>query len=221
MNGVHDMGGMHGMGPVRHEPEKTEPVFHAAWEGRVYGINSALRALRKWNLDAWRYQIEQLPPAEYLRMSYYEKWLTVNEQLVLKHGLVTVEEFKSGKAAPGTVKAVSAFTGEVASKRMGRGIASSKEPAVRPKFAVGEKVQARNVNPTGHTRLPRYVRGKVGIIDRDHGVYIWPDSNAHEKGEQRQHVYAVRFTARELWGEAASARDTVYVDLWDNYLDHA
>lgn len=209
MNGVHDMGGMHGMGPVQAEPEETEPVFHAAWEGRVFGINTALRALRHWNLDTWRHQIEQFPPAEYLRMSYYERWLTVNEQLVAKHGLL------SGP------KAVTPFTAEVVRSRTSRGVPSSIDPSIQPKFRVGQAVRALNLNPTGHTRLPRYVRGKAGTIDRDHGVYDFPDTNAHLVGEQRQHVYSVRFPARELWGEAASVRDSIYIDLWDNYLETA
>lgn len=209
------------MGPVEHEPESSEPVFHGEWEGRVFGINAAMRALKKWNLDEWRYQIEQLPPAEYLRMSYYEKWLTANERLAVEHGLVTVEELKNGKAAAGAAKSTPALTAAVVAGRWGRGIPSSDQPEVAAKFAVGQTVRALIVNPIGHTRLPRYVRGKVGVIARDHGVYVWPDSNAHGKGEQRQHVYAVRFSAQELWGGVASNRDTVYVDLWDNYLEHA
>jgi nitrile hydratase beta subunit len=221
MNGVHDMGGMHGLGPIAAEPEQTEPVFHEEWEGRAFGLNAALRALREWNLDGWRYQIESFPPAEYLRMSYYEKWLTANEQLVVKHGLASEGELRSGKAALGTVKQVPAFTAAVVAVRMGRGIASSVDPAVVAKFKAGDSVRALNIHPTGHTRLPRYARGKVGIIHRDHGVYLLPDTNAHGLGEHRQHVYSVRFTAQELWGDAASARDSVYIDLWDDYLEHS
>ena len=102
---------------------------------------------------------------------------------------------------------------------LSRGIAPSQDPAVRPSFKVGERVRARNLNPTGHTRLPRYARGKAGVVARDHGVYVFPDTNAHFLGEKRQHVYSVRFTARELWGDAVSTRDTVHVDLWDDYLE--
>jgi nitrile hydratase len=98
---------------------------------------------------------------------------------------------------------------------------SSHDPAVLPKFKVGERVRARNMHPSGHTRLPRYARGKTGAIVRDHGVYLFPDTNAHFQGENRQHVYSVRFSARELWGEPAPPRDSVHLDLWDNYLKHA
>jgi len=219
MNGIHDMGGLQDMGPVQHE--RDEPVFHAEWEGRVYAINSALRATGKWNLDAWRHQIELLPPVEYMQMTYYERWLRINEQLLVKHGLVTPTELASGKPDPGSTKAIPALTAAAVANRLGRGIPSSQDPAVRPQFKVGQRVRARNMNPVGHTRLPRYARGKVGIIGRDHGVYLFPDTNAHFQGEKRQHVFSVRFTARELWGEHASARDTVHLDMWDDYLEHA
>ena len=219
MNGIHDMGGLQDMGPVQHE--RDEPVFHAEWEGRVYAINSALRASGKWNLDAWRHQIELLPPVEYMQMTYYERWLRINEQLLVKHGLVTPAELASGKPDPGSTKAIPALTAAAVASRLGRGIASSHDPAVRSQFKVGQRVRARNMNPVGHTRLPRYARGKVGIIGRDHGVYLFPDTNAHFQGQKRQHVFSVRFTARELWGEHASARDTVHLDMWDDYLEHA
>jgi nitrile hydratase subunit beta len=109
----------------------------------------------------------------------------------------------------------------MAPKFLSRGLPSSKDPRVTPRFKVGQQVRARNINPTGHTRLPRYARGKVGRIDRDHGVYSFPDTDAHGLGEKRQRVYSVRFTARELWGENASPRDSVYIDMWDDYLDQA
>lgn len=220
MNGIHDMGGLHDMGPV--QQEKEEPVFHAAWEGRVYGINASLRALGKWNLDAWRYQIELLPPVDYLRMTYYERWLRINEQLLLEHGLVTPRELEAGTPHPGSAKAVPALTAAAAAARgLNRGIPSSEDPKVPPRFEVGQQVRARNMDPTGHTRLPRYARGKVGAITRDHGVYSFPDTNSQFQGEKRQHVYSVRFSARELWGDQASARDSVHLDLWDDYLEHA
>jgi len=218
MNGVHDMGGLQDMGPIQYE--KDEPVFHAEWEGRVYGIDASLRAAEKWNLDTWRHEIELLPPADYLRMTYYERWLRINEQLMVKHGLVTPRELAAGAPDPGSAKATPALTRAAAASRLNRGIPSNHDPAVQPFFEVGQRVRARNLNPTGHTRLPRYARGKVGIIARDHGVYTFPDSNAHLQGEKRQHVYSVRFPARELWGEHASPRDSVHLDMWDDYLEH-
>jgi nitrile hydratase len=218
MNGVHDMGGMHGMGPIHYE--KNEPVFHARWEGRMFAMNRALGAWHKWNLDSWRHDIELLPPADYLRMSYYQKWLAGMEIRLIKHGLVTRRELESGKPAPDSVKAVPAFTVAMAGV-IGRDIPSSIDPSVPPQFQVGERVRARNIHPEGHTRLPRYARGKTGQIVRDHGVYVFPDTHAHNRGEKRQHVYSVRFTARELWGDTASPRDSVHLDMWDDYLEHA
>lgn len=218
MNGVHDLGGMQGMGPVR--PEKNEPVFHARWESRVYALTRAMRAWGKWNLDAWRHDIELLPAADYLRFSYYEKWLAALEKQVVQYGMVTKEELASGRAAPGSAKATPPYTVERA-HRITRALPSAEDPSVRPLFRVGERVRTRNMNPAGHTRLPRYARGKVGVIHHDHGVYVYPDTNSRYEGEHRQHVYSVRFSARELWGEQASAVDSVHLDLWDGYLEHA
>ena len=219
MNGVHDMGGQQGMGPVQYE--KNEPVFHALWESRVYALNRAMRAWRKWSLDTDRHGIELLPPVEYLRMSYYERWLTRLEAQLVTYGLVTKEEMESGKAAPGSTKATPALGLATSSRWLSRGIPSSDDPKVRPLFKVRQRVRARNINPTGHTRLPRYARGKTGVIVRDHGVYLFPDTSAHFQGEKRQHVYSVRFAARELWGEGASPRDSVHIDMWDDYLERA
>ena len=102
-----------------------------------------------------------------------------------------------------------------------KGTPASRNTPAAPRFHVGQRVRARNINPTGHTRLPRYARGKFGIVDRDHGVFVFPDSNAHFLGEMPQHVYSVRFTARELWGEQAKPKDTVMVAMWDDYLEPA
>lgn len=218
MNGVHDMGGMQGMGPV--EIEKDEPVFHREWEARVYALNFAARAWRKWNIDTGRHEIEQLPAADYLRMSYYEKWFARLVSLLVKTGMVTREEIESGNPAPGSPKLTPALTVEqVPAAALNRVIPSSHDPAIEPRFHVGQRVRARNINPAGHTRLPRYARGKTGYVDRDHGVHIFPDTSAHGLGEKRQHVYSVKFAARELWGDQASARDSVYIDLWDDHLE--
>jgi nitrile hydratase len=220
MNGIHDMGGMHGMGPIEHE--KNEPVFHEPWEGRVYAITRALGAWRKWNIDAGRHGIELLPPADYLRMSYYEKWLARNIALLVKHGLVTQEEMESGKPAPESPKLTPALpAAAVPEAAARRGSFMRAEASAQARFKVGERVRARNINPVGHTRLPRYARGKAGVIDRHHGIFVFPDTNAHFQGEHPQHLYSVRFAARELWGEDASPRDSIYIDMWDSYLEHA
>jgi nitrile hydratase len=138
----------------------------------------------------------------------------------VSHGFVTEDEIASGAAAPGAVPATPALTPEQALS-VGRRIPSADEPGVKPRFAIRERVRTLNLHPTGHTRLPRYARGKVGTIERDHGVYSFPDTVAHGIGDKRQHVYSVRFSARELWGDAASARDSVHLDMWDDYLERA
>jgi nitrile hydratase len=218
MNGVHDMGGMHDMGPISHET--NEPVFHTRWESRVYAMDRALSAFHKWTLDAWRYHIESISPPDYLRMSYYEKWLRATESRVVQYGFVTTEELASGKAAPGSAKATPALTVTMAGN-YSRSIPSANDPSIAPLFQVGQRVRARNINPVGHTRLPRYARGKSGLILKDRGVYAFPDTSAAGLGAKRQHLYSVRFTASELWGEAASPRDLVHLDLWDDYLERA
>jgi nitrile hydratase len=217
MNGIHDMGGMHGMGSIQYE--KDEPVFHARWEARTLAINLALSAWRKWNIDASRYQIEQIPPADYLRMSYYEKWLVRIIELAVNHGLVTRAEIESGHPTAGSARATPPLVAADVPSALRAGGPTSRNVRIAPRFSAGRRVRARNINPIGHTRLPRYARGKTGTIDRDHGVFVFPDSNAQFLGENPQHVYSVRFSARELWGDQASPCDSVYVDLWDDYLE--
>jgi nitrile hydratase len=219
MNGAHDMGGQQNMGPL--EYEKDEPVFHAPWEARTYALTRAMRAWRKWSLDADRHALELMAPADYLRMSYYERWFHRLAAQVVTYGFVSKDEVDSGRAAPGSTKANPVFSLATSARWLSRGIPSSLDPKVRPRFTVRQRVRTRTINPTGHTRLPRYVRGKTGVIVRDHGVYLFPDTNAHSQGEKRQHVYSVRFAATELWGASASPRDGVYLDLWDDYLERA
>jgi len=220
MNGVHDMGGQQDMGPIQYE--KGEPVFHATWEGRVYAINRALGAWGKWNLDASRHGIELLPPADYFGMSYYERWLARLIESTVNSGLASRAEIDSGKPAPGSAKATPPLTAAGAAAAIASNRASARRnAAVMADFAVGQQVRTRNINPVGHTRLPRYARAKTGIVERDHGVFVFPDTNAHFLGERPQHVYSVRFSARELWGDQASPLDNVYLDMFDDYLEPA
>jgi nitrile hydratase len=219
MNGVHDLGGMHGMGPI--QPETNEPVFHARWEERVFALVRAMGAWRKWNIDASRHQRELIPGPQALPMSYYEKWLAGLIELMIAKGLVTRAEIDSGHASPGSSKATPALTAAAVSQLVAKGVPSNRDLQTAPRFQIGQRIRARNINPVGHTRLPRYVRGKVGTIDSLHGAFVFPDTNAHFKGENPQHLYSVRFAAQELWGDDAVAQDMVYIDLWDEYLDPA
>ena len=218
MNGVHDLGGMHGMGPV--EIEKNEPVFHSGWEARALALNLACGYHGKWNIDMSRHSRERIPPAEYLAATYYEKWLRGLEMLLVENGLVTARELESGRAESKASGASALQPPEVAAFLRNRRLARLDDD-VPPKFRRGERVLARNDHPIGHTRLPRYARGRHGLIDRDHGVFIFADTHAMTRDRKPQHCYSVRFAARELWGPGACARDSVYVDLWDDHLDAA
>ena len=219
MNGVHDMGGMQGLGPIPYE--KNEPVFHETWEGRVFALNRAIGAFRKWNIDASRHQVEQLPQADYLGMSYYERWAARMGVQLVKYNLVTREELESGTPSAGSPKQTPPLTVEAALTGIRRGVPASRDVAAVARFRVGQTVRARNINPMGPTRLVRYARGKSGTIERDHGVFVFPDTNGLFLGEKPQHLYSVRFSARELWGEEAASQDAVYIDMWDDYLESA
>lgn len=215
MNGAHDLGGMQGFGPVN--PEENEPVFHAEWERRAFAITLAAGSLGKWNIDQSRYAREKQPPAEYLATSYYEHWLYGLERLLVERGLLTAEELKSGKAAgPTKEKATDVERMAASIRRGGAHRIASDMPAT---FKAGDKVRVRNHHPIGHTRAPRYIRGREGVIDRDHGVFVFADSSGSDKGPKPQHCYVVRFTAQELWGPEANPRDVLLIDLWDDHLD--
>ena len=216
MNGIHDLGGMHGLGPIEIEPD--EPAFHAAWERRMFALNLAAGYAVRWNIDMGRYAREQMPPAEYLATGYYEHWLFGLEKLVRDLGAVSARELETGRAegpAAGVSPMRAADVPGFVDNRRGARV----DEDVPPKFVVGATVIARNVHPTAHTRLPRYARGKRGVVDRDHGVFVFPDTNAMTRDRKPQHCYSVRFTAQDLWGAEASPRDRVYVDLWDDHLD--
>lgn len=223
MNGIHDMGGMHGMGPV--QPERDEPVFHHPWEARAFALVRAMGAFGRWNIDASRYQRELIPGPEYLGMSYYERWLAGLSDLLLRHGFVSREELAAGEAVTAAnalapeVPATPALRAAQVPAFIARGAPAARPSSAPARFERGQRVRARNLNPLGHTRLPRYVRGRSGVIDRVHGIFVFPDTNAHFQGECPQHVYSVRFEAQELWGGDFASRDAVYVDLWESYLD--
>lgn len=219
MNGVHDMGGMHGFGPIA--PERDAPVFHARWEGRVHALALAAGAWRRWNIDQLRHQRELIPGPDYLRMGYYERWLSGLGELLLRAGLVSRAELASGKPAPDAVKHTPAFAKEAVATRLTRSAKFVRELARAPRFGVGAQVRVRNVHPLGHTRAARYVRGHAGEIVRYHGAHVLPDAHAHGLGENPEPLYGVRFSARELWGEQANARDSVCLDLWESYLEPA
>lgn len=219
MNGVHDMGGMHGFGPVIREED--EPLYHAAWEARVQAIMRFAIWNDAFNLDAFRYGIEQMAPAHYLRSTYYERWLATIEYNLVKAGVITPDELDAWTeharsepdAAPRPTAGRPAWGMPV--------FTTEPLPPLAPRFAVGDAVVTRNMHPAHHTRLPRYARGKRGVINIVHGPQVFADTNAHGLGQNPQVVYNVRFDARELWGDSAEPNQTVSIDLWESYLEPA
>jgi nitrile hydratase subunit beta len=223
MDGVHDLGGMHGFGPVEREPD--EPAFHDRWEAVVYAIMRASLRTGLYNLDEFRHGVERMDPAYYLRSGYYEHWLDGIARLLVEKGVISAGELAARTeffAARPDAPAVAAVRGTPATapEPIEWYVPASERPTTQPpRFAEGDAVVTRNIHPLGHTRLPRYARGKRGVIHRQHGTHVFPDSHAHGRGEAPQALYSVRFDARELWGPSAEPNQHVYIDLWEPYLE--
>jgi len=217
MDGVHDMGGMDGFGPV--VAEADEPVFHEPWEARVLAMNRAMGATGIWTIDMTRYSREQVPPHLYLASSYYQRWFLGMRDMLLERGLVDAEELAAGHArSPGVPLVRGPLKASEAHRVMRRG--SFGRPAQAPaRFAVGERVRGRNLHPLTHTRLPRYARGRIGTIERIQGCHVFPDTVAVDEGEQPQWLYTVVFESRELWGEDADPTLTVSIEAFEPYLE--
>jgi len=218
VNGVHDMGGMHGFGKV--EPEPNEPPFHAPWEGRVLAMQRAMVFTGAWNIDISRAAQEQLPPQAYLSASYYQRWALGMERNVVEQGLVDADELAAGRALrPGKpVKRV--MTEDELGRAFVRGSFGRPGPA-QARFKPGDRVRAKNIHPTGHTRLPRYVRGRAGVVEAVRGCHVFPDSVTAGTGENPQWLYTVVFEGRDLWGENADPTLKVSVEAFEPYLDPA
>ncbi|MDF3839090.1 nitrile hydratase subunit beta [Cupriavidus basilensis] len=216
MNGAQDLGGMQGFGPVR--PEPGEAPFHAEWERRVLALTLAMGAVGKWNIDTSRAARESLPPAQYLGSSYYEIWFEGLKALLLKSGLASAEEIAGGRSATAPVALARVLAAEQVGPALARGTPSARPAPGEARFRVGDPVRARQMHPAGHTRLPRYCRGRQGEIVAVHGAHVFPDASAAGAGEQPQWLYTVRFAATELWGADTTA-DSVNVDCWEPYLE--
>ena len=219
MNGIHDLGGMDNFGPV--VPEDNEPVFHEDWERKIFALTIAMFPAGYCNVDEMRRTTECIEPAVYLRAKYYQKWLLTLESIVLEKDVLTEEEIENGRSIrqEGGFK-LDAVPAEMIQYAMSNPISARVDKDIEAKFKVGDKIIAKNLNPYHHTRIPRYIRGKCGVIEQDHGVFLLADTNAHGGPDRPQHVYTVKFTARELWGEEAAPKDTLCIDLHDDYMDH-
>lgn len=226
MDGIHDMGGMHGFGPI--DTKADDQAFHAEWEGRVFAINLAMMAATDQSLDAGRAGIESLPPADYLTLPYFGRWLSALCRSLESSGVLTVEQMQAiqrgevpnlSAVIAGVDTAVEAPPGGVDLVIQGR--PPQREIDTQPAFRPGDNVRGRNMHPATHTRLPRYVRGRLGTVVAWRGAHVFPDTNALGLGENPHHLYAVRFNTTELWGETAHPRDNVTLDLWEPYLEPA
>ena len=221
MNGVHDMGGMQGFGPVR--PEANEPLFHAPWERKALAMTVAMGACGQWNIDISRSARESLPPAQYLGSSYYAIWVAGLEKLMLQRGMVNAAELQTGHANTPPLTGVRKLDAGQTTIALAQGSASTRAIEVPPRFAVGQRVRARQIHPVSHTRLPRYVRGHTGIIERIHGAHVFPDTRVSRPlppfGDEAHWLYTVVFEGRALWGSSASPGLLVSVDAWEPYLE--
>ncbi len=219
MNGIHDMGGMDGFGAV--EREADEPVFHAPWEGRVIAMTRAMGAAGAWNLDMFRYARERQPPAVYLTSSYYKSWLLGIETLAVERGYVATDELAAGHAlhsARPLPRAVLRPVDVPAAVRRG---SYERPPASPALFEPGDLVRTKTMHPTTHTRLPRYARGRLGVIERVLGCQVFPDSSALGNGDDSRWLYTVVFDGRELWGADGDAALKVSIDAFEPYLEPA
>jgi nitrile hydratase len=219
MNGIHDLGGMHGFGPV--SPEPGEPVFHHEWERRAFALTLAAGFLGRWNIDMGRFAREQMPPAAYLATTYYEHWLYGLERLLVERGLLTAGELGAMRAGGPAAGVTALGVDDVPRALRNRRAARMEDDLAAPRFKAGDRVRTKNLNPTSHTRLPRYARDKVGLVDRDHGVFIFADAHAASGRKVPQHCYSVRFEGAALWGADAGPRDAIYLDLFEPYLEPA
>ena len=218
MDGIHDLGGRQGYGPIDVN-EPPEP-FHAPWEARLFGITRAFTRPAMFSIDLFRHVRECIDPTEYLSRGYYDQWLLAYAVMMVDAGAVTVEELatgKSAKAIPNTPPPMTPEKVATLTKAMSR---FDRELDTGPAFAPGDKVKTMSFGSRGHTRLPQYARGREGRIESFRGVHILPDTNMAGDGPA-QPLYTVSFLAADLWPEAAGRKDHVYLDLWERYLERA
>jgi nitrile hydratase subunit beta len=219
MDGAQDMGGVPGFGAV--VPEPNEPAFHAEWERRAFALTLAMARPGGWNLDMSRFAREDRPHDDYLRKSYFEIWLAGLERLMLERKLIAPGEIDAGHALSPPQPDRPVLAHDAVAAMLGRGSPTERTASSPALFRDGDRVRAKLINPPTHTRLPRYVRGHVGVVDRVHGCHVFPDTHAMGAGEQPQWLYTVCFEGRELWGDKATANTTVSVDAWESYLEPA
>ncbi|MFP5068429.1 nitrile hydratase subunit beta [Pseudonocardia nantongensis] len=219
MNGAHDLGGAMGFGPVEPEPEDVR--FHAGWEALVLALTLAAARPGGWSIDESRHARESLPPPLYLNLTYYEIWLAATEKLLVAHGLVGADELAAGRSLRPGVPAPEPLDAAATAEVLATGAPTERAEPAPPRFGPGDRVRARVMHPRGHTRLPRYVRGRCGVVESRRGAHVLPDARAHGDGEAPEQLYTVVFAGEELWGPDADPTTTISVDAWESYLERA
>ena len=219
MDGAHDMGGVKGFGPVM--PEANEPVFHGEWERRAFALTVAMARPGGWNIDMSRFARENRPPEDYLSKTYYEIWLAGLETLMIERGLVTREEIEAGKVLVPPKPGIKPIEPAEVTPAIRRGGPTERTPSSPAQFATGDRVRMKDIHPVTHTRLPQYVRGRLGTIELNHGCHVFADVNSLGKGEDPHWLYTVRFDVRELWGKEPEPTLSVSADAWEPYLERA
>jgi len=217
MDGIHDMGGMDGFGKV--EVEENEPPFHEKWEGRVMAMQRAMGYAGAWHIDHSRYAQERIPPHIYLEASYYQKWALAMERNVVERGLAGADELEAGHALRGGKTLPRKFTPDMAAN-LTRGSFYRQQQAPA-RFKIGDRVRTKNIHPATHTRLPRYARDKIGVIELNNGCHMFPDSVASNLGDNPQWLYTVVFGGRDLWGPESDPTLKVSIEAFEPYLDPA
>jgi nitrile hydratase len=206
VDGVHDLGGLDGFGPVEHRP--AEPLFEHDWERRAFRVMMGWIATQAPPGGIFRHSIERMDPAHYLSSPYYEHWLTGAATMAVESGFTTQDELDRRAG------------GRFPLSRPDRGVLPEDlVPRTEPRYAVGDEVRVRAWHPPGHTRAPRYAQGKRGAIARFDGAHAIDDIAAHGGGSVADPLYSVRFTSRELWGEAGTHDDVIHIDLFERYLE--
>lgn len=223
MDGIHDVGGMDGLGPI--DRTSGDHTFRAHWQGAVHAmvILSGVQGIS--TMDRFRYAIERMAPRWYLEAGYYERWLAALEKLHVEGGTVDRDALAERAAAFAGGEAAVPDRADPALRELARGAiqtgGDTSRPDADPVHDVGDRVRVRNHHPRGHTRCPGYVRNASGTVRAHHGTHVLPDTNAHGAGEQPEPLYTVCFTGEELWGRTAEPETTVRVDLWERYLEPA
>lgn len=222
MDGIHDLGGKEGFGAI--EYEANEPYFHARWEARVFGMYLQ-RLGGASNIDRRRHAVERIDPRAYLDHGYYGRWLGAMETLLVEGGVLDVASIDARARALGAqpndlVAARPSPTPDVVAYEAER--ETGDRPLARPpRFRIGDRVRTCSHGVPGHTRLPAYARGRTGTVVLHHDGWVFPDSNAHGRGEDPQHLYTVAFDGEELWGPGAERGVSVRLDLFEPYLVEA